>query len=856
MGERYVVELRLTDVEIAPGAGPGSPETWSATVGLTGHSPTAMVSARGAAEGLRALTAAFRAQPDGSRALGRALTGLLLPGPVEQALWDHCLSLLRPQDTLHVRILCADPVAAALPWELTHAPFPSATDDGEGSHVRLHLVNSSHPCVVSRVTSHGAQSGPRGTLRTVVVSAAEVHGEVHDADGRRVGVVEQISADSAADALWAAETAVRRLRKLGPAGPPLLGADLDGLKAALSTTTEIVCVIAHGWAESPERSGILLHGPTGKPELLPAEDLAGLLYGAGTQLVVLVCCNTAGGMESFEGWGSTAEQLAAKVPAVVAMQSVVEPDIGHDFLVGLVRGLHEHGEIHAAMAEGHRRVAKYAVPGHLGVPALYTGPNGLRLRDAPLPSRPGLPYGYPVDALDGPAADGRRVRLDVVWGLDRRPFVGVLLDAPHHDPTDDLNGWEAQSDGVLSEGGLRPRRWFRVEMNRPPRPGSTSCWQEEAVRPRSLWTEFRRDFPGEGADHGWVLGLALPDAGGAWAPGEWRAALDEWLPRLCASDGRPAVPVIVVLHGAGPSLRAWGVTALRDVRDQLAARLGIPVTALSRHRPGRVHESGYPQQGTAGAREPESGAVNPAEPVDEPYLRALRATAPARYQRTLARLAADPGANGRRASLAIAADYDDDMRTWIRAAHEAGAPLPRRRDLTLTVTTERADTVVLALVERLSTNPGTDLSTWDDLLFSGPVGLLFRQYRDVWRNQPPSADQLAGWLALHPSAAPAAARAGLTTQAAAVLAHMAVTTAPWPVLRAFGADGEALRHLLRLPDEPRDALGLVDTDPKSKAEAEPVRGHGTTLRIEHIRAALGRTPPAVSRPLNVDKATR
>ncbi|BFO16234.1 hypothetical protein SHKM778_26220 [Streptomyces sp. KM77-8] len=200
------------------------------------------------------------------------------------------------------------------------------------------------------------------------------------------------------------------------------------------------------------------------------------------------------------------------------------------------------------------------------------------------------------------------------------------------------------------------------------------------------------------ADDGWVLRAELA----AWSPDWWQERIGEWLQRLRDRDGRLRRPFIVVLRGPSPLLEDQGPGVLTQVRDDLENRLGTPVTALSRHRPGKR----YRNDGTA---HPDDDV----HPADANALSDLRRRDPGRYGRALECLAADERLPGHRASLSAAAEYDDDIRAWIGALG-AGRPVPRPGDLPLDIGSERADTIALALLKQVAKLSDGDLLAWDD----------------------------------------------------------------------------------------------------------------------------------------------
>ncbi|MDT0401626.1 CHAT domain-containing protein [Streptomyces edwardsiae] len=839
MGEAHEVELTLTNAgveDLADGT-----ELWTASVELSGGQGG--VTGRGTGENLGALVAGFRNKVGDTEDLGWALRPLLLPEGVERAFQQAYIDALRDDVPLRMRIRCANLVFSALPWELARTTLALSASDPAGAGRDAHLVSDPDRLVVSRVLESAASPGLRTGLRSLVVTAADA---VRPAD-RAAGGTPRSRIDWTAEA---AGEAVRRLKEIGEA-ELLPAATREQLTERLRTTAHVVCVIAHGWTDRDDACGIVLHASEGTgPDWVPASELADLFQASGTQLVVLIACDTAGLNASRSGWGTAAHYIVARgVPAVVAMQAPVRQNLGQEFLIGLATGLAENGEIHAAMARGLAEVrTRTDIVGNLAVPALYTGSGDLRLREAPPEPVRGPAHAYPL--VPRPTAggtttawgtDGRRARLDVVWGLERAPFAGVLLDVPDHDLAQDLNHYEKAWTVLLRRNGLPARRWFATDVERPPEPQAS--WEQHATATQGEWHDFRQLFtrfdPGSPADvdrradDGWVLRTELA----AWSHDSWQERIGEWLQRLRDRDGRLGRPFVVVLRGPSALLEDKGPGVLAQVRDDLENRLGAPVTALSRHRPGKR----YRDDGTA---RPDDDAL----PADANALSDLRRRDPGRYGRALERLAADERLPGHRASLSAAAEYDDDMRAWIGALG-AGRPVPRPGGLPLDVDSERADTIALALLKQVAKLSAGDLVAWDDPLLSPPVRRLVRRFREGWAHARPDASALAAWLAVYPDSAPAAARAGLDVLAGKVLGLLPATTAPWPLLRAVGVDNETLGRLLLLPPLERHALGLNRTHP-------PPQGFDAALRTEAIRTAVGRAPATATRSSETDKARR
>lgn len=817
------VDLVLDRCRILEGPEPGRAETWSARVTLSGG-PLGRVTARGEAAGLRGLTADFWRDAGTWRKLTEPLRDLLFPPEVEDAFVGGLVKDLRADDRLRVRVRCDEPAFTALPWEVAGLafPHPTASRRDQGDQLQLPLVNGDfRQITVARIVGDGGPPRRKEPLRALVVDASAADGPIRGADGLLLGEVRGTE-EQARESAWTAADAGAALERIGASGL-LVSADRKSLTERLHGITHIVCIVAHGLAGTPERTGIVLHGPDGtSPELLPARELGALLHEAGTLLAVLVSCNTAGGSTGWGGWGSTVEQLlAGGVPAVVAMQSAMGRRAGDEFLPRLVKGLVETGEIHGALAHGLGGILEERAEHLLGVPALYTGPQGLRLLGESAPDTPGTAHAYPVSLAGKVGGEDRRVRLDVVWALDRGPFAGVLLDPAGHDLAADLDQWEASWDDVLRARQLPVRRWFTAQADR--RPPTGDDWQARALDRPGEWHRFREQFPPDTAEVGWVLRAALPDRSEEWVASEWERRIEPWYRRLSTGPEGLSGPVIVVLHGEGRAALPTGLAALSHARIDLSRRSGLPVTAVTRWRPGRV---GPPGQAVHTWETPST--------VSEQSLADARLQDPTAYQKALVRLAAGPDGPGRRGSLAVAADYDDDIQRWCRAALEARRPLPTPTDLPLSVTPGRADSIVLALL-RLDPAERPDLTAWTGTVLSRPVSALVRRVSDTRRGAAVPDEGMADWLARNPASAPAAERAGLNPSPAEVLRRLPPGAAPWAMIGSGGATAEVVELLLGGRLAARLALGLVTREERLL----PQRFEERSL-TDSIRALLGR----------------
>ncbi|MFF9012754.1 CHAT domain-containing protein [Streptomyces sp. NPDC014870] len=313
----------------------------------------------------------------------------------------------------------------------------------------------------------------------------------------------------------------RRLADLGlEVMPPRDPISADELRAELGSPTSVFCFGGHG---TPE--GIVLAGHKGReaPTLMPAGELAELLREAGVQVAVLVACHTAtepaaGSPAAAEGWASVAATLVkGGVPWVIGMRGLVTENTAAELTREFVHGLAEHGSVDNALAWARRRV-----PSGAWLPVLYTSGKEpavvVRRRPSEHEAGPRALKAFPVvpeapGSAERLTCDSGPCRLDVLWGLDRGPFRGVLADRSGADLLGELRSLE---EGALwratRRSDDRPALGQRTKADALlPRRGWYEVWCEDVETPRSLEALRARVTH----SHGWTTRLAWDPPGSA-----------------------------------------------------------------------------------------------------------------------------------------------------------------------------------------------------------------------------------------------------------------------------------------------------------------------------------------------------
>lgn len=192
----------------------------------------------------------------------------------------------------------------------------------------------------------------------------------------------------------------------GEAGQPLT---LERLTQELEKDYHILHLIAHGMLNPPDLQGfyLVLEGPNRQPRLVKAEEVRSTCFGKTLRLVVLASCQSA----VFEQCGSVRSlgpQLVSRgVPAVIAMQELLQVDVAQYFTQHFYDDLARCGRADMAMAATRNALlGEYKLSSwKWGVPVLLMGTEDGKLFDVPkgqLKDIPPLhPNIRPYEQLDG-----------------------------------------------------------------------------------------------------------------------------------------------------------------------------------------------------------------------------------------------------------------------------------------------------------------------------------------------------------------------------------------------------------------------------------------------------------------------
>jgi CHAT domain len=303
--------------------------------------------------------------------IGRLLGAALLPGRVRE-LYEASLRALAEHDGLRIRLSVEVGDLAALPWEYAHVPRTT----GEPQVSDFLTLRAGVSLVRHQVTGAPlATVTDKEGLRVVLAIA-----EPEDLDSLELSHDRKAVEDALT--LVNGETNSVQLQIVRPATRTSLARALDG--------ADVLHFAGHGGFgvtgfadDGSERTEgwIVLEDDEGKSDPLPGAELALMLAGAGTRLVVLGACQSAA-RDVHGPWSGVAPALIRNdLPAVVAMQFKVLDANASRFMAPFYAGVLGGRPVDEAVWDGRRAIvlAGGVAERDWAVPVLY-----LRTADAVL----------------------------------------------------------------------------------------------------------------------------------------------------------------------------------------------------------------------------------------------------------------------------------------------------------------------------------------------------------------------------------------------------------------------------------------------------------------------------------------
>jgi hypothetical protein len=250
-----------------------------------------------------------------AKELGKKLFSAIYRGALRDLLTD-ILPGPGSKHSLRLRLRLDPPEIAHLPWELLYGPSGFLALSVQTPVVR-HLEHS-NPFRPLRIA---------WPLRVLIVVASP---DGHDLlDGEKE--LEQIRAALG----WLERTGIVKVDRLEPP-------TLDALNSRLGSGKpyHVLHFIGHGTFDSSRREGMLLfENDSGKPRYVSGDDLA-VALGVGTmRLVVLNACRGAQAAADDPFTGVAQCLVRKRIPAVVAMQDLIEDTLAVAFASNLYRSL-------------------------------------------------------------------------------------------------------------------------------------------------------------------------------------------------------------------------------------------------------------------------------------------------------------------------------------------------------------------------------------------------------------------------------------------------------------------------------------------------------------------------------------
>lgn len=248
--------------------------------------------------------------------VGQSLFEALLPRRLRD-IWERSLGGLPRASSLCLRLDIRAPALATIPWEIIH--------DGA-----CYLALTPQRPVVRYFYNQPAVLPARraGPLNILLVVATPHDLQPLPSAEREIGLI---------------HNGVKELRDTGMVGrfDVLSDATTEKLQRQLRHGYEVVHFIGHGSFED-ERGYLILDDGKGRAQRLDGRTMSYLCQGSSPLLIFLNSCLGAVPSQQHLPLGAANAAVALGVPAVVAMQSLIEDDLAAAFA----------GEFYSALAEG------------------------------------------------------------------------------------------------------------------------------------------------------------------------------------------------------------------------------------------------------------------------------------------------------------------------------------------------------------------------------------------------------------------------------------------------------------------------------------------------------------------------
>lgn len=246
---------------------------------------------------------------DETKKLRETLFVLLFPGNAKQSL-EQILSISREREKLlRIRLDILSDRLTALPWELAQLSDGSIL----GFHPLISIVRHSR-------TSYGwiSKGEPRKNLRFLLVGSDSVKG------------FPEINASSHVLKL---EENIKKACKENQIDVEILSitkkATIREFSNALNQKWDVVHFAGHGYITNKGPALVFMKEDSLEPDYLTGDDIGALLLSASPRIVNLLACHSGQSTLNGKSNGIAGILVKAGLPAVLAMQDAIQPDIAY-----------------------------------------------------------------------------------------------------------------------------------------------------------------------------------------------------------------------------------------------------------------------------------------------------------------------------------------------------------------------------------------------------------------------------------------------------------------------------------------------------------------------------------------------